>query len=47
MGVYGFVAYWLLSNGYSILETGSIAAIYPAVWGISQLFAGKSGDHFV
>ncbi|MEJ8841621.1 MFS transporter [Lacibacter sp. H375] len=44
--LWGLLPIWLLSNGYSILETGSIAAIYPAVWGISQLFAGKLGDHF-
>lgn len=44
--LWGLLPIWLLSNGYSILETGSIAAIYPAVWGISQLFAGKLGDHY-
>jgi MFS family permease len=44
--LWGLLPIWLLSNGYSILETGSIAAIYPAVWGISQLFAGKLGDLF-
>jgi MFS family permease len=44
--LWGLLPIWLLSNGYSILEAGSIAAIYPAVWGISQLFAGKLGDHF-
>lgn len=44
--LWGLLPIWLLSNGYSILEAGSIAAIYPAVWGISQLFAGKLGDHY-
>jgi MFS family permease len=44
--LWGLLPIWLLSNGYSILETGTIAAVYPAVWGISQLFAGKLGDIF-
>lgn len=44
--LWGLLPIWLLANDYSILEAGSIAAVYPAVWGISQLFAGKLGDHY-
>jgi MFS family permease len=35
-----------LQQGYSILETGSYIAIYPAVWGIAQLFTGRLGDRW-
>ncbi|OWY24332.1 MFS transporter [Sphingobacteriales bacterium UPWRP_1] len=38
----------LLNNSlqYNTGETGIITAIYPAVWGIGQLFTGKMSDHF-
>ena len=26
-------------------ELGTVVAIYPVVWGISQLFTGSLGDH--
>ncbi len=44
--IWGLLPVWLLSNRYSLSEVGALAAIYPAVWGISQLFAGKLGDHY-
>lgn len=44
--IWGLLPVWLLSNHYSLTEVGAVAAIYPAVWGISQLFAGKLGDHY-
>ena len=37
----------LLSNkGFTIGEIGIITAVYPAVWGIGQLFTGKMADTF-
>jgi MFS family permease len=37
----------LLSNkGFGIAAIGTITAIYPAVWGIAQLFTGKLSDRF-
>lgn len=44
--IWGLLPVWLLMSNYSILQAGAFTAIYPAVWGISQLFAGKLGDHF-
>ncbi len=44
--IWGLLPIWLLSHNYSIVEAGAVAAIYPAVWGTSQLFAGKLGDHY-
>jgi MFS family permease len=44
--IWGLLPVWLLSHRYSLSEVGALAAIYPAVWGISQLFAGKLGDHY-
>lgn len=44
--VWGLLPLWLLSNGYSLVEIGALSAIYPSVWGISQLFSGKLGDHY-
>jgi predicted MFS family arabinose efflux permease len=36
----------LASKGFSIAEIGIVAAVYPAVWGIGQLFTGKMADFF-
>lgn len=33
-------------KGFSISEIGIIIAVYPAVWGLGQLFTGKMADHF-
>lgn len=44
--LWGLLPLWLLSRGYSIATTGLLAAIYPSVWGISQLLAGKLGDQY-
>jgi MFS family permease len=35
-----------LQKGYSLIEMGAYIAIYPAVWGIAQLFTGRLGDHW-
>lgn len=31
-------------KGFSVAQTGLITAIYPACWGIGQLFAGRLSD---
>jgi MFS family permease len=42
--VWGLFPILLISKGFSIYDTGIITAIYPAVWGIGQLFTGKMAD---
>jgi MFS family permease len=42
--VWGLLPMLLIQRGFGIAQIGIIAAIYPAVWGISQLFTGKMGD---
>jgi MFS family permease len=43
---WGIFPILLATKGFSIGEIGIIAAIYPAVWGIGQLFTGKMADKF-
>jgi MFS family permease len=43
---WGLFPILLASKGFSIADIGIITAIYPAVWGIGQLFTGKLADHF-
>lgn len=43
---WGLFPMLLLTKGFNIGETGIITAVYPAVWGIGQLFTGKMADHF-
>ena len=33
-------------KGFGIGQIGIVTAIYPAVWGIGQLFTGKMADYF-
>lgn len=42
--VWGIFPMLLAAKGFSIREIGIITAIYPAVWGIGQLFTGKMAD---
>ena len=42
--VWGLLPVLLLQKDFSIQEIGIIAGIYPAVWGVMQLFTGKMGD---
>jgi len=42
--VWGLLPVVLLQKDFSIHEIGVIAAVYPAVWGVMQLFTGKMGD---
>ena len=44
--VWGLYPILLATKGFSIAEIGIITALYPAVWGIGQLFTGKMADRF-
>lgn len=44
--IWGLLPVLLLSLQFELKEVGLIAAIYPTVWGISQLFTGKMADIF-
>ena len=44
--VWGIFPIMLASKGFIIGEIGIVTAIYPAVWGIGQLFTGKMADKF-
>ncbi len=41
---WGLLPILLLQKNFSLTETGSIIAIYPAVWGLTQIFTGKLSD---
>ena len=43
---WGIFPILLASKGFTIGEIGIVTAIYPAVWGIGQLFTGKMADKF-
>lgn len=43
--VWGILPVLLAQRHFPTAEIGQIAAIYPAVWGISQIFTGKIADH--
>jgi MFS family permease len=43
---WGIFPILLASKGFSIEQIGIITAVYPAVWGIGQLFTGKLADTF-
>ncbi len=36
----------LAQQGFGVEDIGMIVAVYPAVWGIGQLFAGRMSDYF-
>lgn len=42
--IWGLLPLLLIANGYSQMYIGQIVAIYPAVWGIAQLFTGRMAD---
>ena len=44
--VWGLFPILLATKGFSIGQIGIVTAVYPAVWGIGQLFTGKMADHF-
>jgi MFS family permease len=43
--LWGLLPVLLLNEGLGQERIGLIAAVYPAVWGIGQLFTGKLADH--
>jgi MFS family permease len=43
---WGIFPILLATKGFNIGEIGIVTAIYPAVWGIGQLFTGKMADNF-
>lgn len=43
--VWGVLPLLLIQRNFSTVEIGWIAATYPAIWGFTQLFTGKLGDH--
>ncbi|MEP7231612.1 MAG: MFS transporter [Ginsengibacter sp.] len=43
---WGILPILLASKGFSIADIGIITAVYPAVWGLGQLFTGKMADYF-
>jgi MFS family permease len=42
--VWGILPILLVSKGYNLFLVGIIVSVYPAVWGIAQLFTGKLAD---
>lgn len=44
--VWGLLPMLLLQKNYSIYDIGIIAGLYPAIWGIGQLFTGRLGDSY-
>lgn len=43
---WGIFPILLATKGFTIGEIGIVTAIYPAVWGIGQLFTGRMADNF-
>jgi MFS family permease len=43
---WGIFPILLATKGFTIAQIGIITAIYPAVWGIGQLFTGRMADKF-
>jgi MFS family permease len=44
--IWGILPILLFSKGFHLTEIGILTAIYPAVWGIGQLFTGKMADNY-
>ena len=44
--MWGLLPLFLYSRSFSIAEIGILAAIYPTVWGLGQLFTGALGDKY-
>jgi MFS family permease len=44
--VWGLFPIILFQKGFTLSEIGIITSIYPAVWGIGQLFTGKMADRY-
>jgi MFS family permease len=44
--VWGLFPLLLVSKGFDLHQTGIVVATYPAVWSLSQLYAGKLADKY-
>ncbi len=44
--VWGLLPVLLIGKGYNLSQIGLIVFIYPAVWGLAQLFTGRLADLF-
>ena len=44
--VWGLLPILLAARGYGLKETGALVSVYPAVWGLAQLFTGRLADKF-
>ena len=44
--IWGLLPLFLISYNYNPGSIGILAAIYPTVWGVSQLFTGKMSDMY-
>lgn len=44
--IWGLLPILLLSFNFDTEHSALIAAVYPTVWGIGQLFTGKMSDHY-
>lgn len=44
--IWGLFPVFLFSLDFNIQKVGIITSIYPAIWGIGQLFTGKMADHY-
>lgn len=44
--VWGLFPLLLSSKNFTIVQIGIITAVYPAVWGLGQIFTGKMSDCF-
>lgn len=44
--VWGLLPIILFQKGFAISQIALLTAVYPAVWGIGQLFSGKLSDYF-
>lgn len=42
--IWGLLPVFFIAKNYSLGQTGFLAGLYPAVWGLAQLFTGKMGD---
>lgn len=44
--VWGLLPVLLAAKGYELKEIGIVVSVYPAIWGLGQLFTGKLADKF-
>ncbi|TNE57810.1 MAG: MFS transporter, partial [Bacteroidetes bacterium] len=43
--VWGLLPLLLTQKAFALADIGILAAVYPAVWGVGQLFTGRLSDH--